>query len=157
MIRSIGGVAGAYFPLDCGMRFEIQPELLVSAQGAALTYGENGRREMRMLYVQLPIIAKVFLSNVLNVQGGVQGGMLLAATEDGGNVKERYRTTDASLAIGLGVDMTSGWDMTFRYTSGLTSILVSDKAIYPTNRTMQASLGYRFLHFSHQRMRYRHR
>jgi len=153
----IGGTMGLYLPLNCGARFEIQPELLVSAQGAALTFDENGRRELRTYYVTLPLVAKVYVSNAINFQGGVQGGMLMMAQEDGEDVKDLYRPADAALVVGLGIDLMSGWDLTFRYTSGLTTTLVTDDHIYPKNRTLQFSAGYRFMRFAKGRGRTRRR
>ncbi|HEX2617886.1 MAG TPA: porin family protein [Flavobacteriales bacterium] len=151
----VGGLVGLYVPLSCGTRFELQPELLLSAQGSAITFNENGRRELRSYYALLPITAKVFLTNCLNLAGGVQGGMLLAAQEDGEDVKDRFKSADAALVVGLGLDLQSGWDLTFRYTNGLTSILASDNVLYPTNRTWQCSAGYRFARFHHGRGRRR--
>lgn len=153
----MGGVAGLYMPLNCGARFELQPELLVSAQGAALVTQENTRREWRSFYAVMPLTAKVYLTNAFNLQGGVQGAKLLAMTENGTDVKGQYKKMDAALVFGLGVDLMSGWDLTFRYTSGLTTISVDEAPLFATNRTWQFSAGYRFMRLGgHGRGRSRH-
>ncbi len=72
-----GVVGGIYFPLWVGARFELQPELLLSYQGSQLPDAENGPGRMRMLYLCLPLNAKLYLSNALNIQGGVQESRIL--------------------------------------------------------------------------------
>ena len=83
-----GAAAGVYFPLWCGNRFELQPELLFSWQGAGFSLGERERQVARYYYLQLPLSAKVYLTNSLNLQGGVQGSRLLHAQVNGEDATE---------------------------------------------------------------------
>jgi hypothetical protein len=154
----LGAVAGLYVPLWCGPRFEIQPELLASAQGHSFMTNDGKRHVLRMYYLQLPLSAKLYFSNALNVQGGVQISRLLSAgyTSEGevDDATDQYRTFEFGTSFGLGVDLTSGVDLGFRYYSGLSSI-TDDLELNPTNRAWQLSIGYRLKRFARARARRR--
>lgn len=146
-----GGTVGLYFPLHGGARFELQPELLFTALGAAYEDAEGERSSVRTLYVQVPIAAKLFLGNTFNAHGGVLGGRLMMAqqyTPDGNSdLRDSYNKMDWGVILGLGADLRSGVDFTFRYYSGMAPLLVDDETLFPRNRSMQITAGYRFMHF----------
>ncbi len=142
-----GAAAGAYAPLWFGNRFELQPELLLSYQGATHFHKEDPAREIRLLYLQLPVSAKLYLTNAVNVQIGAQTGCLVAASVDGNDAMDQYERFDFGLIGGIGVDLMNGLDITARFCSGLTPILVDDHELYPTNRCTQLSVGYRIARF----------
>jgi hypothetical protein len=142
-----GALAGVYFPICMGPRFELQPELIGSLQGAGRTFGEGERSMLQCIYLQVPVTAKLFLSNAFNLQGGVQVGQLMLAQQDGADVTDELRPFDLGLNMGLGLDMIHGFDLTLRYYSGMTPILVNDDILFPHNRTMQLTAGYRITQF----------
>ncbi len=146
-----GGTMGAYFPLWCGNRFELQPELLATGMGTAFTDVDGGRHVIRTYYVQLPLSAKLFVSNAVNFQFGVQGGRLILAqsTADGeaDDATDLYRSFDFGFNTGLGVDLPSGIDLTLRYYSGMTGLSPDDEAHFATNRSVQLTVGTRLVRF----------
>ncbi len=148
----IGASAGLYFPLRAGQRFELQPELLVTSLGAAYTMPDNDRAIVRNVYVQIPLSAKLFFTNSLNVQGGLQMGYLIWAqqTVDGesSDVKDSYENMDLGLVLGAGVDLVSGVDFGLRYYNGLKPVLVDDDVYSPRNQAYMLSIGYRFSHLT---------
>ena len=149
-----GAVAGLYVPLWCGHRLELQPELLLSWQGSAHTLHEGSTQVLSMFYVQLPFSAKIFVSNVLNLQCGVQAGKLLLAQVGKTDVSDQYRPFDLGFNLGVGVDLIRGVDLTLRYYSGMSTVLEDTSGnIFPTNRTYQLTMGYRFKQFTHRRAR----
>ena len=146
---------GAYAPIWAGARLELQPELLISAQGSSIKPDEGTRQTLRLYYVQLPINMKVFMTNVLNVQAGIQAGRLIVANADHEDVTDRYQRMDIGLNLGAGLDFACGMDLTLRYYSGLTPLLVDDDVLFPTNRTLQLTAGYRMMRFKgHTRKRH---
>ncbi|MBK8612096.1 MAG: PorT family protein [Flavobacteriales bacterium] len=150
-----GAVLGAYAPIWAGARLELQPELLISAQGSSIKPDEGTRQTLRLYYVQLPINMKVFMTNVLNVQAGIQAGRLIVANADHEDVTDRYQRMDIGLNLGAGLDFARGMDLTLRYYSGLTPLLVNDDVLFPTNRTLQLTAGYRMMRFKgHTRKRH---
>jgi hypothetical protein len=149
---ALGGVVGVYFPILAAPRFELQPELVLSYQGSSLGTTETGYRTLHTLYLQLPVTGKYFFSNVINVQFGLQiGRLLMAKTAEEGettDVKDDFRSFEAGTNLGLGADFTSGFDLSFRYYTGLTS-LTDDLSVNPTFRTWRLTLGYRIHQFRH--------
>lgn len=146
-----GGTLGLYFPLHGGARFELQPELLFTSLGAAYEDAEGERSSVRTLYVQVPIAAKLFLGNTFNAHGGVLGGRLLAAQqntpEGNSDLRDSYYKMDWGVILGLGADLRSGLDFTFRYYSGMAPLLIDDETLFPRNRSVQLTVGYRFMRF----------
>lgn len=141
-----GAVAGAYAPLWMGPRFELQPELLGAMLGSSFTDIEGRRHILHLYYAQLPVSAKFYFSNTINVQGGVQAGRLIAARSSFEGEREDatalYRPFEFGTNIGLGLDLATGLDLAFRYYTGLSSI-TDDTALNPTIRSWQFTCGYR--------------
>ena len=155
-----GGSIGVYLPLHAGTRLELQPELLLTALGASYDMAEGGTSTVRTVYAQVPIAMKFFVSNALNVHAGVQGGRLLIAQQSAPNgtsdLKEDYSKMDWGFVVGGGVDLSSGVDFMLRYYSGMKPVLLTDETLFPRNRSLQLSIGYRLLQFksvSHGRRR----
>ncbi|MCB0795472.1 MAG: PorT family protein [Flavobacteriales bacterium] len=147
-----GGLAGLYFPLGLGTRFELQPELTAAFMGSShQVQGSEFRVVDRSMYLQLPIMVKFFLTNAVNLQIGPQAGMLIGSwmSYEG----EQTETTDDrnpydfGVSMGLGVDFRSGIDLGVRYYNGLSAVLAQDDELYPRNRSAQLTVGYRFLQF----------
>jgi hypothetical protein len=79
----------------------------------------------------------------------VQFGKVVSATrsqgEDRRDVTADMRPVDFGLTAGIGADLISGVDLTLRYFSGLWTIYQYDDALFPRNRTLQFTAGYRFV------------
>lgn len=148
-----GAVAGAYVPLLVSDRLELQPELLLSYQGSDLQQVERDAIRLRMLYLQVPLSAKLFLTNAINLQAGVQAGRCLQAKADDVDVTDDMRTYDVGFTAGLGVDLQRGLDITARYYGGTTPTLISTTGVNPRHRLLQLTAGLRLMRFSHRRGR----
>ena len=146
-----GGLAGVYFPILASKRLEFQPELLLSYQGADLQRPESDPAHLRMLYVHLPVCAKLFLTNELNLQGGLQVGKRITATMDDARVTDDLRPYDAGFIAGLGLDLRNGFDLTARYYGGTTPVLTETTGVNPRHRLLQFTAGYRVVRFGHRR------
>lgn len=142
-----GGSIGCYFALRAGPRMEIQPELLVSALGAAYTLPDGGRSSVRTLYAQVPLSFKLYAGNVLNLQAGAQMGRLLMAQQTSpngsSNVTPDYEEWDYGMILGAGADFVSGIDLGLRYYSGLRPMQNDGQLLYARNRSIALSVGYR--------------
>jgi Outer membrane protein beta-barrel domain len=148
-----GAHVGLYFPLWCGNRFELQPELLLSAQGMSRTYAEGSVVTTRMLYAHLPVNAKLYVSNALNGQFGAYGGRLLSARANGEDVAAKYNAWDFGFSVGIGLDLMNGFDISARYLFGYTPVLSGTPREFPKNRVAQLSFGYRVARLSHRKLR----
>ena len=148
-----GFVAGVYAPIWAGSRVEIQPELLLSLQGTTRDLPDGDHSTLRDLRVALPVSLKLFIGRTFNLQAGVQGSLLLLAKTNGTDVKKELGPLDMGVNVGAGIGTISGMDYTLRYYNGLSNVLAEDKSIYPTNHTLQLTVGYRFMKFGRGRRR----
>ena len=143
---------GAYFPILVRNRLEIQPEILFSMQGGG-HITSNGTSTSRLNYLAVPLAAKVYFNNWFNIQAGPQFSYLLNARSQFNNTEsidasKEFFTHDVSFLLGIGYDDHRGLDLTLRYLMGMTTLLREDNIIYPRNRVIQLSIGYRLAQFS---------
>ncbi|WP_400192582.1 porin family protein [Hymenobacter sp. B81] len=169
--------AGVFMRVRPSKRFAFQPEVVYSQQGCEnripLFSGWGGsvvlESQTKLAYLNVPLLAKVYLGNVVNLQFGPQVGLLLSARETGEtgytstpsgntirtsdtNVKKDYKS-DVALCGGVGVDLPMGLTASARLNYGLTDINKNEnqKEIREYfdigglhNRVLEFSLGYAF-------------
>ncbi|WP_010251037.1 porin family protein [Myroides injenensis] len=140
---------GAVLEVFVSERISIQPELVYSTQGAKLEgvfpYSYSGK--VKMNYINIPVMAKFFVSRGFNIQVGPQIGFavktdmeLEGQTADIGSVVNKV---DFGFNFGLGYNFPSGVFLETRYNVGTTNVLKNvDKS--NKNGTFQFSLGYKF-------------
>jgi len=146
-----GGLAGLYFPMLASTRLEFQPELLLSYQGADLQRTDKDPARFRMLYMHLPVSAKLYFTNDLNLQGGLLAGKSITATLEDERITDEIRPYDVGFVAGIGLDLRSGFDLTARYYGGTTPVLVETTGVNPRHRVVQLTAGYRVMRFGHRR------
>ncbi len=130
---------GIFMTYGFGRTFAIQPELLFVMKGSKYVNGtglEAYRETMSLEYVELPILAKVYLplsrSFRTHVFAGPAPALNIRARVDASFAGESQQETldnimgvDIGLAAGAGIEVPvrSGW-ITFdvRYTAGLTTL-----------------------------------
>jgi len=163
---------GGFFRYRLAERFAIQPELVYSQQGTEsrilLQYVEL-KSKTKLAYLNIPILAKVYLGNTLNLQFGPQIGVLLSgrevgqvsytATPNGASYQTAdVKTTkdyksDIGLCAGLGLDFRSGFVLAARLNYGVTDIdnnsqsQLTRRALNVSglhNRALEVSIGYAF-------------
>ena len=146
-----GGLVGVYFPLLASARLELQPELQLSYQGCDIQHPEADPSRLRMLYIHLPVCAKIYLTNEVNLQGGLQAGKCLSARMDDERMTDDFRPFDVGFIAGLGLDFRSGFDLTARYYGGTTPVLDETTGVNPRHRLLQLTAGYRVMRFGRHR------
>ncbi len=146
-----GGTAGVYFPWGIGPRMELQPEVMASTLGATYTEPDGDAYTIRSLYLQVPVSIKLYIGNGFNFSGGYQFGKLMSArrtaTDDQLDVTGSYEQLDMGFVGGLGMDFRNGLDLGLRAYSAMTPSLRDDDALFPKNRSVQLTVGYRFQQF----------
>jgi hypothetical protein len=145
-----GATAGIYFPWGIGPRLELQPEVLASTMGANYTEPDGDAYTVRSLYVQVPVSVKLYIGNGFNFSGGYQFGKLLTARRSGADdldVTDNYEHFDMGFVGGLGMDFRNGLDLGLRAYGAMTPSLRDDDALFPKNRSVQLTIGYRFEQF----------
>ena len=126
--------------------FSVQPEVLYSLQGADvddITINTN--------FINLPIMAKYYVTEGLSLEAGPQIGFLIKANakeKDSSisfDVKDSFKSIDFGFNIGAGYKLESGLNFALRYNLGLTDISNSDNEDAKwKNRVLQFSVGYTF-------------
>lgn len=149
--------AGAVVEFELSELFSFQPELLYSAQGTREEVsddsGDLSTITSRIDYLNIPLTAKIYLTDWLNVQVAPQVGFLLDAREesDDNNIETiedltaQLKEVDFSLRLGAGYSAPSGLFFDAFYNLGLTNIndLTGDNANFK-NGVIQIAVGYFF-------------
>ncbi len=137
----IGFNLGLFTELAVGEHFSIQPELLLSTKGNRATYevaddiGIEGEVKSNLTYIDIPVLAKVTVGEVLNIHVGPYASYLIGASAStegtvNGSLdlnRDNFKTWDYGLAAGLGADIdvvTIG----ARYNLGLVNVAKSTAA-----------------------------
>ncbi|RZJ50011.1 MAG: PorT family protein [Flavobacterium sp.] len=132
-------------------RLSVQPEILFSTQGAS--FDPNGDiigGDTKLNYINIPVLAKFYITKKVTVESGPQIGFLVSARDTGYDVKDMYRSTDLGINFGGGYNFTDHFAVGLRYTVGLSRVL--DSSIYDynsyhdsaKNSNLALSLEYKF-------------
>ena len=129
-------------------KFSIQPELLYSGQGYSGS-ATPGFSRSKYNYLNLPVMAKIYVADRVSIEAGPQLGFLLYAkerTDTDINTIENQETVDFGLNLGLAYDLKNGVFLQTRYNLGLSNINSGTDAIANkyTNSVIQFSVGYLF-------------
>tara|TARA_B110000967_G_C18839693_1_gene538670 strand:+ start:820 stop:1446 length:627 start_codon:yes stop_codon:yes gene_type:complete len=147
--------------------FSIQPELVYSLQGTSIIT-EARPLKLEVLYktnfINLPIMAKYYVSEGISLEAGPQIGFLINAevetditnsTDSSENIsitidsKDNYKSIDFGFNVGVGYKLESGLNFTLRYNLGLSNLSdtgnenVTNDSEWK-NRVLQLSVGYTF-------------
>jgi len=147
----IGAVAEFLF----SERFSLQPELIYSSQGAKMS-DEGFDFIIKLNYINLPIMAKYYVTEGLSLEIGPQFGFLLSAKAksefDGESeeedIKDELNNFDFGINFGAGYKLENGLSFTARYNYGFSNLADSDSEdLYDTNinnGVIQLSVGFNF-------------
>jgi hypothetical protein len=156
--KNRAGFHGGAFVLVKAAKFGIQPEVIFSQQGSKVEINSQNF-ESNFSYVNIPIILKLYTIAGINIQAGPQFGFITNAetpiqdqlnpgsykVED---VKDKMKSSDFTLALGLGWDLPFGLTFDARYNMGLSKIY-EDAPTQQTetakNQVFQVSLGYKLI------------
>ena len=131
---------GLFTELAVAEQFSIQPEVLLTTKGNKTTYGDDGgvldflnadqEVKFNLTYIEIPLLAKLTLGEVLNIHAGPYAGYLIGASSSfDGDLADGYeelnrddfKTWDYGLAAGLGVDL-DAVTIGARYSLGLAKV-----------------------------------
>ena len=160
---------GAVAEISISDKFSVQPELLYSTQGAKYEDSESGsgfsyneESTIKLDYINLPIMAKYYVSEGFSIEVGPQIGFLMSAKEDyeysetidgetfsdsgEEDIKDSVSGIDFGLNLGLGYKLESGLNFGARYNLGLSNIndFEGSDEFKIQNSVIQVSVGYFF-------------
>ncbi|QAR31532.1 PorT family protein [Ornithobacterium rhinotracheale] len=151
---------GLFVEVPVTERFSIQPEVQYSTQGAKSEFlGGN----LDLQYLNVPVLAKVYVADGFNVQAGPQFGFKTGAKWEYnstffGNQKvdleDAVSGFDFGLVFGAGYKTPIGLTIDARYDLGLTNVFDKDNESFKTldisndnefkNGVFSVGLGYQF-------------
>ena len=165
---------GGLVEIPINEKFSIQPEILYSMQGAAGEYyvipfggfGTKYETNLKLDYINIPIMAKYYVIEGLSLEAGPQFGILVSAKEEGKlieqgsgesetfdrDVKENYNSLDVAFGLGAAYRLNNGIFFSARYLIGISQILNNDNVdtrfylsdFNQRNNVFQLSVGYSF-------------
>lgn len=144
----LGFHAGANFNFLLGNNFSISPEVLFSSQGAK--YNDLGsEKNLKVSYIQLPVMAKYRFNGGLYLEAGPQVGFKVGEDADIPNqtIDNFAKNLDLGIGAGLGFHGRSGFGIGARYIAGLSKVGdFNGSEINPDfkNSVIQLSLFYTF-------------
>lgn len=121
----VGFTVGGFAEIKVIERLAIQPELLYSAQGAKFE-DAFGKYDANLNYLNIPVLAKFFITKQFTVEAGPQIGFLLSAKIDGEDAKDFYKSADFGFNFGAGYNFTDNFSAGIRYTVGLSGVYDND-------------------------------
>lgn len=157
---------GGYVSIPVAPGFEIEPGLQYSQKGTKLTgtipvegldfLNANVTVTNKAEYIDLPVLAKVYLGEGFNIYAGPQVSYLVSnkvqtkAGALGFNALNReldaesgFREVDFAVSGGLGYRFTNGFNLSAGYDLGLSPIDANGN-FETYNRVVKASIGYTF-------------
>ena len=115
----VGFHAGGFVSFFLGNTFAIQPEVLFSSQGAKYqdaTHNEN----LTINYINVPVMLKLRSTSGFYIEAGPQLGFKIS--ESSSSIDSLAKTTDLSIAGGIGYHSKIGLGIGARYTAGLSKV-----------------------------------
>lgn len=122
---------GGLVDFSISEKFHVQPELLYSMEGA---------KDAAVNFIRIPVMAKYYVMEGLNLQAGPQFGFVAGGDE----IKEGLKSLDYGLGIGAGYELESGLFFDARYNMGLADLNDTDLPAKINTTSFQIGLGYRF-------------
>lgn len=145
----IGFNVGGFAEIKIIEKLAIQPELLYSTQGAKIDF-PGGDYNTKVDYLNVPVLAKYYITKQFTVEAGPQIGFLLSAKSDGNDVKDNFKSVDFGFNFGAGYNFTDNFFAGARYTVGISNVAdyeVDDFDQYydsPKNSNFSLFVGYKF-------------
>lgn len=139
----VGFHAGAFVNIPAGTMFSINPELVYSVEGAK----EKDQSDFKenLSYINVPVLVQYNNPSGFLLETGPQIGFLMSAKAKGGgasvDIKDQFKSTNFSWALGAGYKTASGVGFNARYNLGLSNIAKdagSDESLKAS--TIQVSL-----------------
>lgn len=117
----VGFHAGGFVSFFFGDNLALQPEVLFSSQGAKLE-NAGDKQNLKVSYINVPVLLKYRFNGGFYLEAGPQIGFKVNESTDDMPVEDFARSTDLSVAGGLGFHSSSGLGIGARYTAGLSKV-----------------------------------
>ncbi|MCK0200358.1 porin family protein [Ornithobacterium rhinotracheale] len=164
-VKGLSGYnVGLFVEVPVTERFSIQPEVQYSTQGAKWEGKLLGDSKLKLQYINVPVLAKVYVADGFNIQAGPQFGFKTGADWEYDsklfnnttkvNLDDAVSGFDFGLVFGAGYKTPIGLTIDARYDLGLTNVFDKDNESFKTisvsndndfkNGVFSIGLGYQF-------------
>ena len=114
--------AGGYMSINLG-GISIQPELLVSTQGAKIDFDNNSTtEEYKLTYLSVPVMVKFRSQSGLYGEIGPQFSFKLDENIGSQTINDFAKNLDLAAAVGFGIQGKRGLGIGARYIAGLSKV-----------------------------------
>lgn len=141
----IGGLV--LIPIDNNDMFFVQPEVVYSMQGEHWRTS-NGKYKEFLDYINVPIMAKYYISNLEDeffLEAGPQFGFKISDNlERLESAESKFKSFDFSLGLGFGYSVNRDFEANLRYNYGLTDVVEKD-ATDQKNHSSQLSFSVAYI------------
>lgn len=126
--------------------FSIQPEFIYSRQGFENNFsllGSNYKTIYKIDYINMPILAKIYLGDVIAIEAGPQFGLKInenIETDNSNTETNEINSFDTALAAGLSLNFDTIF-ISGRYTYSLNEVIKDSDA---KNSVFQIGVGFKF-------------
>ena len=142
--------AGGMVNIPISETFSFNPEVIFNGEGAKMEEGDD-RANFNLGYINIPLLLQFNSTSGFYAEFGPQVGFLMSAKYDykiGGiegdeDIKESFKGTNFSVALGAGYRMSNGFGIGARYNLGLSNIADEDDADLKT-RGFQVGVSFLF-------------
>jgi hypothetical protein len=149
----VGFHGGGYFSKTFTKHSGFQLEALYSVQGHQERSDALGLDLFfRINYINIPMLYKYKLSEKISLHAGPQFGIQVRATNtvtpsgsspSSIDATDQYHAFDWGIAAGGTVELANNFNLTLRYTQGITNYNKDDSNYTAVNTNIQVSAGYR--------------
>jgi hypothetical protein len=117
----VGFYGGAFVSFGVGNNFYIQPEALISTQGAKIkTDGEETK--YKLTYLTVPVMFKFKSDGGFVFEAGPQVGFKIGENVGDESIKDFFKNLDLSIGAGIGYQSNGGFGTNIRYLVGLSKV-----------------------------------
>ena len=117
----VGIYGGAYLNFWMGKNFSIQPEALISTQGAKIEE-DGATSNYKLSYITIPVMFKYKTDGGFYLEAGPQAGFKISENIPEQTVDKFAKNLDLSIGAGLGFQSASGFGIGARYLAGLSKV-----------------------------------
>lgn len=114
----VGFHGGGFISFFFGDHLALQPEVLFSSQGAKIK-DAGDEYNLKVSYINVPVLLKYRFTGGFYVEAGPQIGFKVNEDTDDQQVDDFFKSTDLSIAGGLGFHSSMGLGIGARYTAGI--------------------------------------
>ena len=120
--KAIVGIhAGAYMKIKF-TKFSLQPEVMVSTQGAKIDSLSGSSYDWKITYINVPVMLQYNFDGGFYVEAGPQVGFSTDQDFANSTIEDFANDLDFSAAIGLGIHNKTGLGLGTRYMAGISKV-----------------------------------